>query len=218
MYLENIVFDAQNPRAYGRFFGQLLGCDELTDNDGGYETRAVFGQEFFLDLCFPKVEQLIPGAQRLTLEVTGPESELSEIQAHGDPAGHRVRVVSSEGNQTHLNGIYLQSADPQRDAEFWASLSGWEPVEGSTQAALRHPSGTGPVFIFVKETRSKLPGEKNPMHVDLRLESGDDMEAVTAQVQAGGGEVMEHQWGQLPWRIFQDPSGNEFCILTAYKL
>lgn len=217
MYLENLVFDAQNPAEYGRYFGQLLGCEELTDNDGGYETRAVFSEDFFLDLCFPTVDQLLPGAQRLMLEVTGPATMLSELQAHGDPAGHRVKVVTSQDQQVSLSGFYLQSSDPQRDAEFWKALCGWLPVEGSAHSVLCHPSGSGPVFSFIEQSRAKLPGEKNPMHLDLRLEPGDDLEAVITQVLAGGGSEMEHQWGQLPWRIFQDPSGNEFCVLAAYK-
>ena len=39
MYLENVVFDASDPRALGRFWEGLLGTETLTDEPEGFETR-----------------------------------------------------------------------------------------------------------------------------------------------------------------------------------
>ncbi|WP_296603086.1 hypothetical protein [Nocardioides sp.] len=39
MYLENIVFDAVEPQRVGRFWEAALGCERLTDEEAGYETR-----------------------------------------------------------------------------------------------------------------------------------------------------------------------------------
>mgnify|MGYP003124422945 CR=1 FL=1 len=39
MYLENIVFDAVDPRRLGTFWQDLLGAELLTDSPEGFETR-----------------------------------------------------------------------------------------------------------------------------------------------------------------------------------
>ena len=81
--------------------------------------------------------------------------------------------------------------------------------------ALRHPSLRGPVLALCPEPAPKGPA-KNRMHLDVRLEAGDDPEAVAAGIiERGGGEVHRPEWGELPWRSYTDPSGNEFCVLPA---
>jgi predicted enzyme related to lactoylglutathione lyase len=65
------------------------------------------------------------------------------------------------------------------------------------------------------ETEPKGEG-KNRMHLDLRLEPGDDADAIAQEITDRGGREQVHpEWGELPWRIFEDPSGNEFCVLRA---
>ncbi len=49
----------------------------------------------------------------------------------------------------------------------------------------------------------------------MRLEPGDDPDAVAAGISARGGEEFFPDWGELPWRVFRDPSGNELCLLPA---
>ena len=47
------------------------------------------------------------------------------------------------------------------------------------------------------------------MHLDIRLEAGDDEDAVVARVVELGGRELDPDWGDLPWRVVTDPSGNE---------
>lgn len=47
----------------------------------------------------------------------------------------------------------------------------------------------------------------------MRLEEGDDDEEIHEQILDLGGRVREHDGGPLPWRVYLDPSGNEFCVL-----
>lgn len=56
---------------------------------------------------------------------------------------------------------------------------------------------------------------KNRVHLDVRLSSDEDHDEVAAQVRARGGEAYDPGWGELPWRLHRDPSGNEFCVLDA---
>ena len=102
------------------------------------------------------------------------------------------------------------SADPQRDAEFWQWLTGW--TRSGTD--LRHPSSRGPVLALCDELGPKQPGAKNRLHLDVRLEPGEDPDEVEAAIHARGGRDVLPR-GDFPWRTYLDPSGNEFCVLAV---
>ena len=46
-------------------------------------------------------------------------------------------------------------------------------------------------------------------------EPGDDADAVAREIGERGGRELHYDWGDLPWRHFADPSGNEFCVLPS---
>jgi len=182
MFLENVVFDAADPRALGRDWEARLGTETLTDGADGYETRLTVAGGPVLDLCFQPVAEP-HGPERLHLDV------------HGGV----------------LEALRLESADPARDTSYWAWLRGWAPEEA---CRLRHRSGRGPLLELVPETAPK-PAGKNRTHLDVRLEPGDDAGEIIAGIIERGGRELHTDWGDLPWRCFLDPSGNEFCVLPA---
>lgn len=188
MYFENVVFDATDPHAAGRAWEAELGTETLTDEEAGFETRLSVPGGPELDLCFQRVPNEPTDRPRLHLD----------IQA-GD-----------------LTALRLESADPGRDLAFWQWLTSWEPVAGSEVPGLQHPSGRGPVLALMPEEEPK-PEAKNRTHLDIRLESGDDADVVAAGIADRGGRELHLGWGDLPWRHFADPSGNEFCVLPARK-
>jgi hypothetical protein len=53
------------------------------------------------------------------------------------------------------------------------------------------------------------------VHLDIRLEPGDDPDGVAASIAERGGRELHPKWGELPWRLYADPSGNEFCVLPT---
>lgn len=224
MFLENIVFDAAEPRAAGRYWQDMLGCEQLSDSAEGFETRLGIPGGPVLDLCFPQVEpgrrsrqRLVPGLVAGAGAESGPAAD---VDLRRDPAGHRFTVASECAGQApegplRLAALRLESSGPQRDAHFWAELSGWRIDQTGGPAALRHPSGRGPLLEFVPEAEAKRETEKNPVHLDLRLDADDDPQAVAERIAAACGRELHPGWGQLPWRIYQDPSGNEFCVLPA---
>jgi hypothetical protein len=55
MYLENLVFDAVEPRRLGRFWETVVAGEQLTDEAEGYETRLTVEDGPTLDLCFQRV-------------------------------------------------------------------------------------------------------------------------------------------------------------------
>src|SRR5699024_2703919 len=108
-----------------------------------------------------------------------------------------------------LAALPLDVADPQREGDFWAWLTGWVDAPGRAPRTLRHPSLRGPLLSLHPESEPKRPGAKNPIHLDIRLEVGDDVEEITAEIAERGGRELHPDRGELPWRVYQDPSGNE---------
>lgn len=183
MFLENVVFDATDPHELGRAWEARLGTTVLTDDEGGYETRLAVEGGPVLDLCFQPVPEPPSERQRLSLVVDD---------------GPGVLVA-----------LRLEVADPHRDREFWAWLTGWLP-EG--ESSVQHPSGAGPLLTLVQQAEPK-GAAKNGIHLDVRLEAGDDADAIAREVADRGGAELHLGFGDLPWRHFADPSGNEFCVL-----
>ncbi|HEU5241614.1 MAG TPA: VOC family protein, partial [Ornithinibacter sp.] len=134
-----------------------------------------------------------------------------------DPEGNPFCVMESRPEYAAsgpIAALPLDSADVERDTRFWADLSGWVPEETAMPSALRHPSGRGPLLELCPEPHPK-GAAKNRLHLDLRLESRDDPDAVLARVLELGGRELHPGWGDLPWRVLADPSGNELCLLPA---
>ena len=76
------------------------------------------------------------------------------------------------------------------------------------------PSRRGPLLELCPEPVRK-GASKNRLHLDIRLETGDDPDGVAASIAERGGGKLHPEWGELPWLLYEDPSGNEFCVLPA---
>lgn len=238
MYLENLCIDARHPAVLGRFWQALLGGSTLSDEPDLFETRLAVPDGLILDLCFQRVEEPVAAHPRLHLDVRGGarQQELVDraLELGGrrldigqrdvpwvvlaDPEGNPFCVMEDRAEYTPsgpIAALPLDSSDPARDAAFWAELSGWQHVASAMPAALRHPSGHGVLLELCPEPRPKVTGGKNRVHLDIRLETGDDEAAVVARVVELGGRELDPGWGTLPWRVMTDPSGNELCLLPA---
>jgi hypothetical protein len=236
--LENIVIDAVDPQRVGRFWEAALGCEQLTDEAEGYETRLSIPDGPTLDLCFPRVPDASAGQLRLHLDLLGGRSQHEIVDrllglgaAHldigqgdvpwvvlGDPEGNAFCVMeerSAYAGTGPVAALPLECADPERDAEFWAWLTGWVDSPGVAPRSLRHPSMRGPLLELCPEDAPKGTA-KNRIHLDVRLEAHDDGDEVLAQIAERGGREIDLGQGPLPWRTCADPSGNEFCLLPHH--
>jgi hypothetical protein len=210
VYLENVVFDALDPQSLGRFWEATLGTETLTDEPEGYETRLAVPGGPVLDLCFQRVPEPPRGPQRLRLRVRGD----AERHEEHDPQGNAYSTTSEGAvDGGPLAAVALEVADPAREQEFWGWLTGWVPGEDGPHS-LRHPSLRGPLLELVPEEAPKGSG-KNRIHLDVRLETGEDPDAIGAAIAQRGGHELQVDWGELPWRSYADPSGNEFCVLPV---
>lgn len=240
MYLENVVVDAQEPQRLGRFWERLLGCARLTDEPDAFETRLSVPDGPALDLCFQRVSTPPTPNPRLHLEVQGGATDAQDLVVRralelgarhldigqrdvpwvvlADPEGNPFCVMEDRPEYAvsgPLSSLPLDSADVERDVRFWSELAGWVPTDSAMPGALRHPSGRGPLLELCPERRPAAANEKNRVHLDLRLEAGDDADEAAARLLDLGGAAVDHDWGDLPWRVFTDPSGNVLCLLPA---
>ncbi len=238
MYLENLVIDAVEPQRLGRFWEAAVGGERLTDGPDGFETRLAIEGGGALDLCFQRVPDPPLDSPRLHLDLRGGVRQAEEVErllglgarhldisqgqvpwvVLADPEGNPCCVMEDRGAYADtgpLAALPLDSADPDTDAGFWSWLTGWVEVDGVAPRSLRHRSLRGPLLELCPEPAPK-GATKNRLHLDVRLETGDDPGAVTAGIaERGGHELLHPEWGELPWRLYTDPSGNEFCVLPA---
>lgn len=238
MHLENIVIDARDPARLGAFWEAALGTSRLTDEADLFETRLPLGDDgAFLDLCFPRVADADAGGLRLHLDLLGGRDrgdlvrrlvDLGAAPADigqgdvpwtvlADPEGTPFCVVEGADAPDGTGPVAelpLDSADPERDGDLWAWLSGWVPAPGQAPRTLQHPSGRGPRLGLWPEPAAK-GSAKNRIHLDIRLDEGDDADDVVAEVVRRGGRALDPGWGELPWRVLADTSGNELCLLPA---
>jgi len=237
VYLENVVVDATDPQTLGRFWESALGTETLTNQPEGFETRLTVPDGPVIDLCFQRVPEPPVEPQRLHLDLRGGEEQqpvVERLLALGasladigqrevpwvvlaDPEGNPFCVMEERTAYIDVGPVAalpLDVAEPDRDRDFWMWLTGWVPVDGGGLLGLRHPSRRGPLLELCPEVAPKGPG-KNRMHLDVRLEPGDDADAVAREVGERRGRELHYDWGDLPWRHFADPSGNEFCVLPS---
>ena len=71
-----------------------------------------------------------------------------------DPEGNPCCVMEDRAAYADtgpLAALPLDSADPDRDAEFWSWLTGWTDAAGVAPRSLRHPSLLGPLLELCPE-------------------------------------------------------------------
>jgi hypothetical protein len=235
MYLENLVFDAVDPQRLGRFWEAAVGGERLTDEPAGFETRLAIEGGPVLDLCFQRVPESPSEPVRLHVDLLGGARQAEVVErllglgarhldigqgdvpwvVLADPQGNAFCVMEDRPTYAGTGPIAalpLDSADPDRDAEFWSWLTGWTVV---ASRSLRHPSLLGPLLELCPEPAPKGTA-KNRLHLDVRLETGDDADDVAAAIAERGGHELHPDWAAgLPWRLYADPSGNDFCVLPV---
>ena len=239
MHLENVVLDALDPQRLGRFWEAALGGERLTDEPDGFETRLTVEGGPFLDLCLQRVAEPPSGSPRLHLDLSGGSRQAEVVDrllglgarhldigqgdvpwvVLGDPEGNPFCVMEERAAYAGTGPVAalpLDSADPDRDAVFWSWLTGWTETAGVAPRSLRHPSGLGPLLELCSEPVPK-GAAKNRLHLDVRLQDGEDPDVVAASIAERGGRELHPDWaGGLPWRLYEDPSGNDFCVLPAH--
>jgi hypothetical protein len=138
--------------------------------------------------------------------------------------------------------VVFDTADPDREAQFWAAALGYEvqappdgfatweaflEAEGVPQdrwneaSAIVDPDEKGPRIYFQRVPEGKVA--KNRMHMDLNVSGGRDKplaerkRAVDAEVARLKALGASDERGAIEredeyWVRMNDPEGNEFCV------
>ncbi|MGX1809242.1 VOC family protein [Nocardia sp. NPDC055321] len=112
--------------------------------------------------------------------------------------------------------VTFDCAEPERVAEFWAAVLGYEH-RGRSCA---DPSGVGPRLYFQRVPEGKVV--KNRVHIDVRVGTGlvgeervDALEAECARLIALGAtrvRLLRADGVNESCLVMQDIEGNEFCL------
>ncbi len=237
MDLENLVLDARDPATLGRFWEALLGGTTLTDEPDAFETRISVEGGPALDLCLQRVPEPVTPSPRLHLDLAGGPRQAEVVErALGLGARHLdigqgdvpwVVLADPEGNpfcvmeerpEYAVSGpvaaLPLDSADPSATPRSGPSC----PAGGPWRPACRRPCATPRVAARCSSC-APSPGPRGPARTactsTCASRPGDDPDRVARRIGELGGRELDPGWGELPWRVFADPSGNELCVLPA---
>jgi catechol 2,3-dioxygenase-like lactoylglutathione lyase family enzyme len=117
-----------------------------------------------------------------------------------------------------ITELVLECRDPDRLAEFWCAVLGYEVLlrEGD-DLELGPPGGRfgdGAVTLVLARTDTPRRG-KLPLHLDVSP-AGCDQETELARLTKLGARPADvGQTGEESWVVLQDPEGNEFCLLRT---
>lgn len=229
---------ARDPVSTGRFWSAALGlADAAPAHDGDYEGRLTLDGGFWVDLCIEPVPDPPPPGWRLHLDLAGGAEQHAVVDrllglgatrldigqgdvpwvVLADPDGNAFCVMEERDayrDTGPIAALPLDSADPERDGELYAALTGWVRAEGVAPVTLRHPSLRGPLLELCAEPAPKV--RQNRTHLDVRPEPGGPDQAGLVELALSLGATRASEpWAQgHPWVVLRDTSGNELCVLA----
>jgi hypothetical protein len=115
---------------------------------------------------------------------------------------------------SRLTELVIDAASPERLAQFWMAVLGWQPT-GRYQGAVEiaDPAGGGPSLTFVPVPDEKK--SKNRLHIDVNPTGCDQEQEVERLIGLGASRADVGQGEGQSWVVLADPEGNEFCVLRV---
>lgn len=117
-----------------------------------------------------------------------------------------------------LTQLVFECGDPKREAAFWQKILDLPPATGDDDwlTLVWAPVGRFSFHRVPDYVPPQWPGSSGEQQVHLDLLTADLSEAC-ATVEAAGGEALTDVLDRGPkaWRIYADPAGHPFCLVTA---
>jgi predicted enzyme related to lactoylglutathione lyase len=111
-----------------------------------------------------------------------------------------------------LAQIVVDCHDPERLAQFWSEVLGWQVIghedDGSVEIGDPTQSPLGILFEPVPEPKTV----KSRLHLDVRPVDGAQQDELDRLYALGATDADVGQ-GEQTWVVLADPEGNEFCLL-----
>ncbi|MEV7097380.1 VOC family protein [Amycolatopsis sp. NPDC051045] len=115
-----------------------------------------------------------------------------------------------------ITELVLDCHDPDRLAEFWCAVLGYEVIGHEPDGLALGPAGArfgqGPPTLILARTDDPRRG-KLPLHLDVSPAGGDQQTELARLTALGARPADVGQTGEESWVVLQDPEGNEFCLL-----
>ncbi|GAA1161700.1 VOC family protein [Kribbella jejuensis] len=238
--LVQVSIKAYDKSAVGRFWADALGW-EVTNDDAAETNVEPPGLTYpdpravYIDVLTVPEPKTVKNRVHLDLATTSAQhqSELvARLQTLGatpvdlgqrevpwtvlaDPEGNEFCVLEPRDvyrDTGPVAAVVVDCTDPAEMARFWGEAMDWTVQSVTdTQAALRSPAG-GPYLEFIRTPDAK--SGLNRIHLDLRPYPGDNHAAEANRLRTLGATDLDIGQGNVPWTVFSDPEGNEFCLLT----
>ena len=117
-----------------------------------------------------------------------------------------------------LGDVVLDCPDPAALARFYQALLGLVVVD-SDDSWVTLGGGPGPTLSFQRVERylpPRWPSRRRAQQLHLDVEV-TDLLAADAQARAAGARPLTEvrSTGSAPWRVYADPAGHPFCLVTA---
>ena len=114
-----------------------------------------------------------------------------------------------------LRTVVLDCNEPAALAEFWGTLLDLPVVTKEDDWWALAPMDGGVSVAFQKVGKHRPPNASRPqqMHLDVTV---DDIAAGEELVLGLGAEIRSelHPGDGSPWRVYADPAGHPFCLVT----
>jgi catechol 2,3-dioxygenase-like lactoylglutathione lyase family enzyme len=118
-----------------------------------------------------------------------------------------------------MSELVLDCRDPQRLADFWCEVLGFDIVgheeDGSIEIGPAAGFGGLQPTIILGVSAEPLRA-RGRLHIDVSpVGDATRQTEVERILHAGGRHADVGQLGTEPWTVMQDPEGNVFCVLNA---
>jgi hypothetical protein len=114
--------------------------------------------------------------------------------------------------------LVIDCRDPNRVAEFWAAVLGYEVTERGPRGEIEigNPKGStggasAPTLVFVPVPEGKTV--KNRVHIDVNPTETDQSNELRRLIRLGARRVDVGQGQDVSWIVLADVEDNEFCLL-----
>ncbi|MFI6040753.1 VOC family protein [Nocardia sp. NPDC051321] len=237
-----VVFDADRPRLVADFWAELLGWAVTIDRPEEVDVAAPDPDGADLALAFLPATRAKHGKNRIHLDLASRSIDHQRLQVDralslgarrvdigqgavpwvvlGDPEGNEFCVLEPREEYVDTGAVaavVVDTRDPLRLAQFWATASGWPVAHGGERiAGLRSATGLGSWLEFVRTPEEK--SGRNLLH--LNLASFDDQAAEVARLRAAGATPIDRDSvppATAPTLTLADPEANEFCLLRPVR-
>ncbi len=117
-----------------------------------------------------------------------------------------------------LHSLVVDCPDPRALAAFYEQLLGLERVEDAEDWVTSEGTGARIAFQRVEEfvpPRWPDPAAPQQMHLDVLV---DDLDVAEPEVLALGATLLEGSDKPIGFRVYADPAGHPFCLVTPESL